>query len=1005
MNRMISPTVANRRRPWLSSALLLALGLVLALPSAAFAQERRTSRNTGSAYQGPDVTVPENTRLPAKFSLRPWMSRVQDQERRGTCVAFVLTAYLEFLYQRNLSEQYAYYVAEQADGNDSPGLAGVEAVQVVCDKGTVDESLWAYNGAKIPDGGRIDGGPVPDSITDSTRRYKLSKFRFIADANVEAMRYAVAVLHRPVVVSVPIDWECGWRDGDINMPRAGFQGTSAESEADLENQVQGVAHAVMVVGYLHDQKRFIIRNSWGEDTAYAGYYTIPYDYVTRFTRYIFICDAENASVRVDDAKGTTDDYRYVELSRYAAGAGKYQFREDLVVGPKQSLSVPPGSTLTFAAGTGVECYGTINCKGTAEKPIRFNGTNWHGVRVGTRRGNATLAYCVIEGGTSTDTDDNGGGGCLRVSGGAKLVATDCTFRGGKADKGGGIYSLGGLSKETHEHYTSNIVLDHCAITGCVADAGGAIHCNSGTSVTATDTLFADNTARAGGAIILIGGGGDSGRVPGTFIRCAFRGNQASGDGGAVNVNGVSSGSFDACIFEGNQAGDDGGAIMGVASKESTSPLEVKNGCRFVGNRAGGDGGAIRLARGMKATLVSARFEANAATKNSGAIDMGGTDDQRAEATMTGCDLANNIADGSGGHMRVGANSWLTLDTCNFDGGLAKGNSGAIHVNGSAGHHAILKASDCAFRGMRATSGGAVNVNWFAQAEFARCTFANTESERSGGAIWATGRADAVCHLTLNNCQFVQIRCGSGGAISSDKGTDLRMEDCRFETCVSESSGAAVNISGDETAESTGRLHGCSFRECNSARSGGAVAVNAGATAMFTSCTFTSNRSSNSGGAAYVSGTGADRLAKGIFRDCTFTANSASGANYSGGALYVGTFVSAQFDRCEFTENTSANAGGAMFLVGHATKATEVVFNDCRIASNRATKAAGGALVNRRVSVRYTRCTFEGNRSGRNDGNAILAVADAENPALVISDQSTYDSDDAIVTGENVTLRR
>jgi C1A family cysteine protease len=45
-----------------------------------------------------------------------------------------------------------------------------------------------------------------------------------------------------------------------------------------ERQLGG--HAVLAVGYDDGTSRFIVRNSWGDKWGNAGYFTMPYDYLT-----------------------------------------------------------------------------------------------------------------------------------------------------------------------------------------------------------------------------------------------------------------------------------------------------------------------------------------------------------------------------------------------------------------------------------------------------------------------------------------------------------------------------------------------------------------------------------------------------------------------------------------------------------------------------------------------------------------------------------------------------
>ncbi len=50
-----------------------------------------------------------------------------------------------------------------------------------------------------------------------------------------------------------------------------------EMPAPAERVIGG--HAVIAVGYMQDEQRFIVRNSWGPGFGMDGYLTMPYDYL------------------------------------------------------------------------------------------------------------------------------------------------------------------------------------------------------------------------------------------------------------------------------------------------------------------------------------------------------------------------------------------------------------------------------------------------------------------------------------------------------------------------------------------------------------------------------------------------------------------------------------------------------------------------------------------------------------------------------------------------------
>ena len=63
-----------------------------------------------------------------------------------------------------------------------------------------------------------------------------------------------------------------------------FESATVASTGTLQMPVAGETvvggHAVLVVGYDDAQSRFIVRNSWGAGWGMAGYYTMPYEYLT-----------------------------------------------------------------------------------------------------------------------------------------------------------------------------------------------------------------------------------------------------------------------------------------------------------------------------------------------------------------------------------------------------------------------------------------------------------------------------------------------------------------------------------------------------------------------------------------------------------------------------------------------------------------------------------------------------------------------------------------------------
>lgn len=70
-------------------------------------------------------------------------------------------------------------------------------------------------------------------------------------------------------------------------------------------------------------------------------------------------------------------------SHWVVEEGVYDFPEGLYVPPEKSLTIKPGATLRFGAGTVLAMHGSLEAVGTSHKKIVFTGLNgyWRGVRV------------------------------------------------------------------------------------------------------------------------------------------------------------------------------------------------------------------------------------------------------------------------------------------------------------------------------------------------------------------------------------------------------------------------------------------------------------------------------------------------------------------------------------------------------------------------------------------------------------------------------------------------
>ena len=206
-------------------------------------------------------------KLPGEADLRKSCSVIENQGMLGSCTANALAGNLEFLDNiadanyKDVSRLFIYYNERALEGTvdfDS-GASLRDGIKTLKKMGACWEDIWPYIverfGKKptkrcyleakkhcIESYHRLD--TVSEMLTCITEGYPFV-FGFAVYESFESQRVA--------------------KTGVVYMPK--------KSERVLGG------HAVMAVGFSQKDKRFLVRNSWGENWGQKGYFTMPYEYL------------------------------------------------------------------------------------------------------------------------------------------------------------------------------------------------------------------------------------------------------------------------------------------------------------------------------------------------------------------------------------------------------------------------------------------------------------------------------------------------------------------------------------------------------------------------------------------------------------------------------------------------------------------------------------------------------------------------------------------------------
>jgi C1A family cysteine protease len=215
---------------------------------------------------------PVLSQLPAAMDLRGGCPPVYDQGPLGSCTANAIAGAIEFDQLKEKlpdafepSRLFIYYNERVIEGTvDTDSGAQIrDGVKSVATTGYCPEQAdWPYDIAAFAT------PPSPQAFADAAKHKIVSYQRVVRDLN--QMKGCLAAGY-PFVFgfSVYESFESAavGQSGHVSMP------------GPSESLVGG--HAVVAVGYDDANGWFVVRNSWGPKWGLAGYFTMPYAYLTQ----------------------------------------------------------------------------------------------------------------------------------------------------------------------------------------------------------------------------------------------------------------------------------------------------------------------------------------------------------------------------------------------------------------------------------------------------------------------------------------------------------------------------------------------------------------------------------------------------------------------------------------------------------------------------------------------------------------------------------------------------
>lgn len=217
------------------------------------------------------LSTEDTKHLPSQIDLESVLPSILDQKNLGVCALCATSNLLKYLLMKEKhtvfqpSRLYLYWNTrvsiERSPPNEDTGVAIADVCKALTKYHVCDEDIWPYiidNFSILP----------PLEAYKNANLHKQLVYKKVPQ-NINNIKN-VLVSGYPIIFGIQIfnsfETEEVMKTGIVPIP-------------NKKNDSLLGGHAILLVGYNDETKKFKIMNSWGSEVGQKGYFELDYDYV------------------------------------------------------------------------------------------------------------------------------------------------------------------------------------------------------------------------------------------------------------------------------------------------------------------------------------------------------------------------------------------------------------------------------------------------------------------------------------------------------------------------------------------------------------------------------------------------------------------------------------------------------------------------------------------------------------------------------------------------------